>query len=297
MRSSPRSPRRWAGCCTSTPRRCFATSPTAPRRSWRSGANERFAFRSASPSPSKGRTSPLVSSAPGSRPGSTTSRAPPARLRTSPEKWASAPRPAVPSSSRVGSGALMIAMSTQPEPLPPETESRIGEFTELVATAISNIEARSDLAASRARIVAATDQARRRFERDLHDGVQQRLVSLTLDLRGADAIAPPERADLRAQLSQVSDGLTGVLDDLRELARGIHPAILSEGGLGPALRALARRSAIPTDAGRERRRAARGARRGGGVLRRLGGAHERGEARPCLASWRSTSRPATASST
>jgi signal transduction histidine kinase len=140
----------------------------------------------------------------------------------------------------------MIAMSTQPEPLPPETEPRIGEFTELVATAISNIEARSDLAASRARIVAATDQARQRFERDLHDGVQQRLVSLTLDLRGADAIAPPERADLRAQLSQVSDGLTGVLDDLRELARGIHPAILSEGGLGPALRALARRSAIPT---------------------------------------------------
>jgi GAF domain-containing protein len=142
---------------------------------------------------------------------------------------------------------LMIAMSLQPEPLPPETESRIGEFTELVATAISNIEARSDLAASRARIVAATDQTRRRFERDLHDGVQQGLVSLTFELRRAEAMAPPERADLRAQLSQVSDGLTGVLDDLRELSRGIHPAILSEGGLGPALRALARRSAVPIE--------------------------------------------------
>ncbi|GAA1629751.1 hypothetical protein GCM10009744_17200 [Kribbella alba] len=142
---------------------------------------------------------------------------------------------------------LMIAMSTQPEPLPPQTESRMGEFTDLVATAISNLEARSDLAASRVRIVEATDQTRRRFERDLHDGVQQRLVSLTLELRGAEAVALPESVDLRTQLSQVGDGLTGVLDDLRELSRGIHPAILSEGGLGPALRALARRSAVPVE--------------------------------------------------
>jgi signal transduction histidine kinase len=97
------------------------------------------------------------------------------------------------------------------------------------------------------RIVEATDQTRRRFERDLHDGVQQRLVSLTLELRGAEAVAPPESVDLRAQLSQVGDGLTGVLDDLRELSRGIHPAILSEGGLGPALKALARRSAVPVE--------------------------------------------------
>ena len=114
----------------------------------------------------------------------------------------------------------------------------------MVATAISNIQARSELAASRARIVAAADAARRRFERDLHDGVQQRLVSLALELRGAEAMAPPH-LDLRANLSRVADGLTGVLDDLRELSRGIHPAILSEGGLGPALTALARRSAVP----------------------------------------------------
>ena len=142
---------------------------------------------------------------------------------------------------------VMLAMSVQPEPLPPETESRIGEFTELVATAISNIEARSALAASRARIVAATDQTRRRFERDLHDGVQQRLVSLTLETRAAEAMAPPDHPHLRAQLSRVSDGLTGALDDLRELSRGIHPAVLSEGGLEPALNALARRSAVPIE--------------------------------------------------
>jgi signal transduction histidine kinase len=142
---------------------------------------------------------------------------------------------------------VVIVMSAQLEPLPPETESRIGEFTDLVATAISNLQARTDLAASRRRIVEATDQTRRRFERDLHDGVQQRLVSLTLDLRGAESMALPERADLRAQLSVVGDGLAGVLDDLRELSRGIHPAILSEGGLGPALKALARRSAVPVE--------------------------------------------------
>jgi PAS domain S-box-containing protein len=140
----------------------------------------------------------------------------------------------------------MITASMTAEPLPVETEARMGQFTELVATAISNIEARSDLAASRARIVAATDEARRRFERDLHDGVQQRLVSLSLELRSADTLAPLEHEELRGQLARVGEGLSGVLDDLRELSRGIHPAILSEGGLGPALKALARRSVLPT---------------------------------------------------
>jgi signal transduction histidine kinase len=106
---------------------------------------------------------------------------------------------------------------------------------------------RDALAASRARIVAAGDQARRRIERDLHDGTQQRLVSLVLKLRAAEAAAPPESAELRAQLTQGVDGLTGALDELRELSRGIHPAILSEGGLAPALKALGRRSAIPVE--------------------------------------------------
>jgi signal transduction histidine kinase len=106
---------------------------------------------------------------------------------------------------------------------------------------------RKELAASRARVVAAGDQARRRIERDLHDGTQQRLVSLVLDLRAAEAAAPPELAELKGQLGRIADGLTGALDELRELSRGIHPAILSEGGLRPALKALARRSALPVE--------------------------------------------------
>jgi signal transduction histidine kinase len=108
-------------------------------------------------------------------------------------------------------------------------------------------DSRDELAASRARIVAAGDQARRRIERDLHDGTQQRLVSLVLDLRAAEAAMPPDRPQLRAQLDSIADGLAGALDELRELSRGIHPAILSEGGLRPALKALGRRSTIPVD--------------------------------------------------
>jgi signal transduction histidine kinase len=107
-------------------------------------------------------------------------------------------------------------------------------------------ESRAELTASRARIVTAGDQARRRIERDLHDGTQQRLVSLVLDVRAAERALPPE-PELRAQLAHVADELTGALDDLRDLSRGIHPAILSEGGLGPALAALAVRSAVPVE--------------------------------------------------
>jgi signal transduction histidine kinase len=108
-------------------------------------------------------------------------------------------------------------------------------------------QSREELAASRARIVAAGDQARRRIERDLHDGTQQRLVSLVLDLRAAEAAVPSDEPELRGQLARIADGLAGALEELRELSRGIHPAILSEGGLGPALKALARRSAVPVE--------------------------------------------------
>lgn len=139
---------------------------------------------------------------------------------------------------------VIAASSKSATPFPPGTESQIAEFTELVATAIANTEARTEVAASRARIVAATDQTRRRFERDLHDGVQQRLVSLLLELRSTEA-ASSDREEPRTELSRVGDGLSDAIDQLRELSRGIHPAILSEGGLGPALRALARRSAVP----------------------------------------------------
>jgi signal transduction histidine kinase len=143
-------------------------------------------------------------------------------------------------------GALVVG-SAQTEPLPPETEARICDFADLVATAISNAETRAELKASRARIVAAADQARRRFERDLHDGAQQRIVSLGLQLRAAEASIPEENPELRAQLSNVVDGLVGVSTDLQEISRGIHPAILSKGGLGPAIKTLARRSAVPVD--------------------------------------------------
>jgi signal transduction histidine kinase len=129
----------------------------------------------------------------------------------------------------------------------PDIEDRIAQFTELVATAISNAQAKSDLATSRARVVAASDQTRRRNERDLHAGVQQRLVSLGLQLRVAQAGIPPDRDDLRQELARLADGVVGALDELRELSRGIHPAVLSAGGLGPALSALARRSAVPVE--------------------------------------------------
>ncbi len=105
-----------------------------------------------------------------------------------------------------------------------------------MATAIANADARTEVTASRARIVAASDAARRRFERDLHDGAQQRLVSLGLQLRTAEALLPPGFRPLREQLSDVVAGLTGVSEDLQEISRGIHPAILSRGGLGPALK-------------------------------------------------------------
>ncbi|HZD37783.1 MAG TPA: GAF domain-containing sensor histidine kinase [Actinomycetes bacterium] len=142
---------------------------------------------------------------------------------------------------------LVSILSSGPDPPPPDTEQRLGEFTELVATAISNAQARAELDASRRRIVAAGDRARRRIERDLHDGIQQRLVSLALELRAAEAAVPPGSDGLREQLGRIREGLGGALDELREVSHGIHPAILSQGGLASALRALARRSALAVE--------------------------------------------------
>jgi signal transduction histidine kinase len=140
---------------------------------------------------------------------------------------------------------VAVVGSGPTELLPPDTEQRVGEFTELVATAIANAEARAALTASRARIVAATDEARRRLERDLHDGAQQRLVSLGLQLRAIETEVPTELGSLKEQISTAAAGLSAASADLQELARGIHPAILSRGGLGPALKTLARRCTIP----------------------------------------------------
>lgn len=118
---------------------------------------------------------------------------------------------------------------------------------ELAKVAGEQRELRRQVAASRVRIVAAADEARRRIERDLHDGAQQRIVALALGLKTAQMAVPPEMGELSHELSVLADGLAGVTDDLREMARGIHPSILAEGGIVPALRTLARRSVVPVE--------------------------------------------------
>ncbi|GAA5117897.1 hypothetical protein GCM10023320_21040 [Pseudonocardia adelaidensis] len=141
-------------------------------------------------------------------------------------------------------GAIVVG-SRRREPLPADAEARLAGFTELVASAIANAESQEQLTASRARIVAAADETRRRIERDLHDGAQQRLVTIAMELRAAQAAVAPGAAPLRAQLDELAVQAASAVDELRELARGIHPAVLAEGGLRPALGALARRSAVP----------------------------------------------------
>jgi signal transduction histidine kinase len=142
---------------------------------------------------------------------------------------------------------VILTSSTGPQVFTEDTESRLMGFAELVGTAISNAVARAELHASRARIVAAAAESRRRIERDLHDGAQQRLVSVALELLAAATNAAAGVDELREELTRGSSEVTAALDELREISRGIHPAILSEGGLGPALRALSRRSAIPVE--------------------------------------------------
>jgi PAS domain S-box-containing protein len=138
-------------------------------------------------------------------------------------------------------GAVVVS-SMDPEPFPEDAEQRISYFAELAAQALANAQAREELAASRARIVAAGDAERRRLERNLHDGAQQRLVSLALMLRLA-ARRHPDDADL----ARAGDELSQALQELRELARGIHPAVLTERGLEPAVRALADRAPVPVE--------------------------------------------------
>ena len=141
-------------------------------------------------------------------------------------------------------GVVHVA-STTDTPLPDGTEARLMQFTELLAAAITNAESRAELEESRARVVATADATRRQFERDLHDGAQQQLLSLALEVRAAQANVPRELGVHRAELAHVADGIAAVLDGLREMALGLHPAILAEGGLAPALKTLANRSPIP----------------------------------------------------
>jgi signal transduction histidine kinase len=140
-------------------------------------------------------------------------------------------------------GVVSVA-TVDSDRLPRDTEDLLESFAELVTAAIANSEARAELAASRARVVATSDETRRRIERNLHDATQQRLVTLALELRAARE-GPPDRLD--SALEQVEHGIREVLEEVREIARGLHPAILSEGGLGPALKSLARRSGLPVD--------------------------------------------------
>ncbi len=127
--------------------------------------------------------------------------------------------------------------------LPEDAETRLTDFTHLVSSSLANVKVRNDLIASRARVVAASDETRRRIERNLHDGVQQRLIAIGLGLRTLqleDAMSPP----LQQALEDVSTDIEGVLDEIRVFSQGLHPALLSRAGLGPSLRTLARRSPI-----------------------------------------------------
>jgi signal transduction histidine kinase len=142
-------------------------------------------------------------------------------------------------------GAIVVVSSSGS--LPERSDVRVAEYTELVATAVSNEHTRAELIASRARIVSASDEARRRIERDLHDGIQQRLIALTLDvqtLRGHVFEAGSPQSD---GLEQLEGDLGFVIEQVREISRGLHPALLARRGLRPPLQALARRSPIPVD--------------------------------------------------
>jgi signal transduction histidine kinase len=130
--------------------------------------------------------------------------------------------------------------------MPVGAETRLGDFAELVAQAISNAEAREQLAASRARIVEAGDAARRRIERNPHDGAQQRLVSLALSVRLAEA-KHRDDPETGRMLAQISEELALALAELRELARGIHPAVLTSRGLSAALEMLVARAPLPVE--------------------------------------------------
>jgi signal transduction histidine kinase len=143
-------------------------------------------------------------------------------------------------------GAL-VASSVDERPLPEGSEQRLGDFADLFAQALASADAHDKLAASRARIVGAGDAERRRLERNLHDGAQQRLVSLALQLRLTQSALERRPEAVAGLLEEAQAELARALDELRELARGIHPAILTDRGLGPALEAILARAPLPVE--------------------------------------------------
>jgi signal transduction histidine kinase len=138
----------------------------------------------------------------------------------------------------------LLAVASEQAVLPPGSEQRLAELAEIVTTAVTCEHRQAELMASRGRLVAASDEARRRIERDLHDGAQQFFITLMLRLRSVVEM-PALLAEIRVEIEDIAAELADALDDLRKLSRGIHPEILSKGGLGVALRALARRSTVP----------------------------------------------------
>jgi signal transduction histidine kinase len=131
--------------------------------------------------------------------------------------------------------------------MPVGAEDRVAAFAELVSYAIENAEARDEIAASRARLVKAADEARRRIERDLHDGAQQRLVAAALELTLLEQQLERGPAAAKAVLARAREQLDGGLSDLRDLARGIHPSVLTDRGLAVALEGLAKRAPMPVE--------------------------------------------------
>jgi signal transduction histidine kinase len=142
---------------------------------------------------------------------------------------------------------VLAAATTSDDSLPEGLERRLCDFAELVAQALANADAYEKLAASRARLVEVGDAERMRLERNLHDGAQQRLVSVALRLNIVAARFESDPRAAREVLTEAQDELSRGLTELRELARGIHPAVLTERGLGPALDALLARAPIPVD--------------------------------------------------
>jgi signal transduction histidine kinase len=139
----------------------------------------------------------------------------------------------------------VVAGSNRPEPLPVGTEERLADFAELVALALASADAREELSRSRARLVAASDTERRRLERNLHDGAQQRLVTLAVSLRLAESRLAPDPEAARVHIVSAREELDLALEELRELARGLHPGVLTDRGLAPALESLGARAPIP----------------------------------------------------
>ncbi|WP_329245806.1 GAF domain-containing sensor histidine kinase [Actinoallomurus sp. NBC_01490] len=142
---------------------------------------------------------------------------------------------------------VMVLEFLGSRPVPADTEDRANEFVQLAACTVAQAEGRAELIDSRTRLVMASDEARRRIERDLHDGTQQRLITLGLTLEAARARVPPQDEELSRSLSLAVEELSQVQAQLREIAHGLHPAILAKGGLGAAVKALTRRFPVATE--------------------------------------------------